>query len=177
VSLPEWQEEAVAKHHDRKSFDCGDVDLNNYLAKHARQAHEAGGAKTYVAVATASSQTVLGYYTLAPGALAYAETPETVRRGLARHVAPVFRLARLATQLGLRGQGLSGQLLLAAGERCLLAAHSVGGVGLLIDAKGERAAAWYESYGAIRLEDRPLSLILPFATVAAAFKADETGQQ
>jgi hypothetical protein len=48
---------------------------------------------------------------------------------------------------------------------------------LLIDAKGERAAAWYESYGAIRLEDRPLSLILPFATVATAFKAAETGQQ
>jgi predicted GNAT family N-acyltransferase len=89
----------------------------------------------------------------------------------------VFRLGRLATQLGLRGQGLGGQLLLAAGERCLLAAQSVGGVGLLIDAKGERAAAWYESYGAIRLEDRPLSLILPFATVAAAFKAAGAGQQ
>ena len=44
----------------------------------------------------------------------------------------------------------------------------VGGVALLIDAKSERAAAWYRGYGAVALEDTPLSLILPLATIAAA---------
>jgi hypothetical protein len=36
------------------------------------------------------------------------------------------------------------------------------------DAKNDRAAGWYESYGALRLEDAHLSLILPLAVAAAA---------
>jgi len=41
---------------------------------------------------------------------------------------------------------------------------------LLIDAKNERAARWYESYGALPLLDAPLSLILPLATAVDALK-------
>jgi hypothetical protein len=67
--------------------------------------------------------------------------------------------------------GLGGQLLLAAGRRCLLASAEVGGVALLIDAKNERVARWYASYGAVPLEDAPLTLLLPLATVEAALKA------
>jgi hypothetical protein len=65
-------------------------------------------------------------------------------------------------------QGLGGQLLVASGTRSLAVAEHVGGVALLIDAKSERAAAWCRRYGAVALEDAPLSLILPLATIAAA---------
>jgi hypothetical protein len=40
----------LAKHHDRAAFDCGDADLNIYLQCYARQNHESGGAKCFVAV-------------------------------------------------------------------------------------------------------------------------------
>jgi predicted GNAT family N-acyltransferase len=80
----------------------------------------------------------------------------------------VFRLGRLAVDHTVQGQGLGGQLLLAAGTRCLAVAEQVGGVALLIDAKSERAATWYRGYGAVALQDAPLSLILPLATIAAA---------
>ncbi len=53
-----------------------------------------------------------------------------------------------------------------AGTRCLAVAEQVGGVALLIDAKSE--TAWYRGYGAVALEDAPMSLILPLATIAAA---------
>ena len=69
-----------------------------------------------------------------------------------------------------QGQGLGGQLLLAAGRRCLLAAAEVGGVVLVIDAKNEGVAGWYASYGAVSLLDAPLTLLLPLATVAAALR-------
>jgi len=65
---------------------------------------------------------------------------------------------------------MGGQLLLAAGRRCLLASAEVGGVVLAIDAKNERVAGWYASYGAVALLDAPLSLLLPLATVEAALK-------
>lgn len=73
--------------------------------------------------------------------------------------------------MNLHGNGLGGQLILAAGRRCLLAATEVGGVAILIDAKSERAAKWYASYGAAALPDRPLSLPLSLATVQAALDA------
>ena len=85
---------------------------------------------------------------------------------------PVFRLARLAVNLSCQGQGLGGQLILAAGRRCLLAATEVGGVAILIDAKSTRAAKWYASYGAIPLKDAPLTLVLPLSTIATALKVD-----
>jgi GNAT superfamily N-acetyltransferase len=70
----------------------------------------------------------------------------------------------------LQGQGIGGQLLLAAGRRCLLASAEVGGVVLVIDAKNERAAGWYAGYGAVPLLDAPLSLLLPLATIEAALR-------
>jgi ribosomal protein S18 acetylase RimI-like enzyme len=65
----------------------------------------------------------------------------------------VFRLECLAVDRTVQGQGLGGQLLSAAGRRCLLAAAEVGGVALLIDAKNERVAGWYEAYRALPLLD------------------------
>jgi hypothetical protein len=56
----------------------------------------------------------------------------------------------------------------------LLVKHSLaslgGGIALAIDAKSERAAAWYTRFGAVRLVDDPLKLVLPFAVVADAAK-------
>ena len=71
----------------------------------------------------------------------------------------------------LQGQGLGGQLLLAAGRRCLLASAEVGGVVLVIDAKNDRVAGWYAGFGAVPLVDAPLSLLLPLAMIEAALKA------
>ena len=171
MSLPAWHEEPIAKQHDRASFDCGDAPLNDFLRRYARQGHESGAAKTFLAIDDTDSKTVLGFYSLAPGALAYADTPELVRRGLARHDVPGFRLARLATDFRWQGQSLGGQLLAAAARRCLRAAAEVGGVVLIIDAKNDHAARWYASYGAVPLNNRPLTLVMSLATFAADLKA------
>lgn len=165
--LPIWHEEPIGKQHDRGAFDCGDEALNQFLNRHARQSHEKGGAKTYLAVSE-NNEKVLGYYSLSPASIAYERAPEVIKRGLARHDVPVFRLGRLAIDLSVQSQGLGGQLLLAAGRRCLLVAAQVGGVALLIDAKNERVAEWYASYGAVPLLDAHLSLLLPFKTIHAA---------
>ena len=170
MTLPAWHEEPIERRHDRKSFDCGDAALNEFLQRYARQSHELGAAKTILAIDDADNKTILGFYSLAPGALAYAETPEIMRRGLARHDVPGFRLARIATDLRVQGQGLGGQILAAAARRCLRAAAEVGGVILIIDAKGERAADWYASYGAVPLKDKPLTLVMSLATFAADLK-------
>ena len=168
-----WHEESIHKKHNREGFDCGEAALNEFLRRYARKSHELGGAKTFLAIDDADDKTILGFYSLSPAAVAYARTPEATRRGLARHDVPGFRLARLAVDRRFQGQGIGGQLLLAAGLRCLRAAAEVGGVVLVIDAKNDRVARWYASYGAVPLLDAPLSLLLPLATIEAALKKAE----
>jgi GNAT superfamily N-acetyltransferase len=171
VTAPAWRESPVSKLHDREAFDCGDAQLNEFICRHARQSHERGGAKTFVASPMADKRSVLGFYSLSPASIDHARTPALVRKGLARYEVPVFRLGRLAVDLRMQGLGLGGQLLLAAGRRCIHAAAEVGGVALLIDAKDDRVAGWYKSYGALSLLDAPLSLVLPLDTIAAALAA------
>jgi len=163
-----WREEAISKRHDRKNFDCGSAELNEYLRRYARQNHESGGAKTFVAVPLADPDRILGYYSISPGAIEFAKVPAALTRRLGRYEIPVFRLARLAVSLSIQGSGLGAALLLAAGARALSVAVEVGGVALAIDAKNERAAAWYERFGAMRLLDDSTKLILPLTTIADA---------
>jgi GNAT superfamily N-acetyltransferase len=165
-----WHEEPISRKHLREAFDCGEDALNEFLRRYARKSHELGGAKTFLAIDDADNETILGFYSLAPTSLEYARTPGLIRRGLARHDVPGFRLARLAVDRMRQGQGMGGQLLLAAGRRCLAASAEVGGVMLVIDAKNERVAGWYSSYGAMPLLDAPLSLLLPLTTLEAALK-------
>src|SRR5579871_1215050 len=158
MTLPAWHEEAIAKKHDRKAFDCGQDELNRFLQQFARQAHEHGASKTYVAVDDADGKTILGYYTLSPAQVDFYRVPEVARLKLGRYDVGGFRLARLAVSQSLQGQGLGGQLLVGAARRCMRASQEVGGTALMIDAKDETVARWYTSYGAVRLTDAPLSL-------------------
>jgi GNAT superfamily N-acetyltransferase len=171
MSVPAWHEEPIGRQHDREAFDCGEAALNEFLRRYARKSHELGGAKTFLAIDDGDHKTVLGFYSLSPASVEYARTPEVVKHGLARYDVPVFRLARVAVDRRMQGQGLGGQLLLAAGRRCLLASAEVGGVALLIDAKTERAARWYAGYGAVPMLDAPLSLLLPLKTIETALRA------
>ncbi len=165
-----WREEPIAKHHDRRNFDCGVPALNDYLDRFARQNHETGGAKTFVAVSLGEPSRVLGYYSISPGSIEFAYVPVKLTKKLGRYDVPIFRLARLAVSLSAQGKGLGAELLFAAGERALAVAAEVGGVALAIDAKDKRAAEWYERFGAMPLLDDPLKLILPLDLIASAIK-------
>lgn len=165
MNLPAWHEEPINKQHNRAAFNCGDDVLDLFFHRHARQSHEKGGSKTFLAIDDADNSKILGFYSISPASVLYKSTPKIIKCGLARHDVPVFRLARLAVDCSVQGLGLGGQLLLAAGRRCLLVSAEVGGVALLIDAKNEKVVKWYSSYGAIPLLDAPLSLLLPFKTI------------
>lgn len=167
MTIPVWHEEPIAKSHNRHAFDCGDAQLNEFLRRYARQSHEQQASKTFCAIDDEHPDRILGFYTIAPASIRHDSVPEVMTKGLARHDVPGFRLARIATDLSVAGQGLGGQLLAAAALRCLRAATQVGGVLLIIDAKHERAAAWYASYGAEPLFGNPLTLVMTLATFEA----------
>ncbi|BBU60739.1 acetyltransferase [Methylosinus sp. C49] len=167
-----WEEAPLGKRHDRNAFECGEDILDTYLKRYARQNHESGGAKCFVATPRDAPARILGFYTLSPASIEFSRAPSVVTRGLGRYEVPAFRLGRLAVDRSVQGRGLGGRLLLRAAERCVTVAREVGGVALLIDAKSDPAAQWYETYGASRLLDAPLSLVLPFSVVLQALKQE-----
>ncbi|MDQ0468520.1 GNAT family N-acetyltransferase [Labrys wisconsinensis] len=171
MTLPAWREEPIAKAHDRASFDCGDRQMNEFLRRFARQSHAQNAAKTFCAIDSAAPTRILGFYSIAPSAVAHDNVPASMTKGLARHEVSGFKLARLATDITVAGQGLGGQLLAAAALRCLRLADQGGGILMIIDAKHERAAHWYASYGAEALAGKPLTLVMSLATFAADLKA------
>ncbi|MCM2441351.1 GNAT family N-acetyltransferase [Agrobacterium vitis] len=171
MSIPPWHEEAIQKSHDRASFDCGDGPMNAFLQRFARQGHEQNAAKTFCAIDNAIPNRILGFYTVAPASVAHETVPVAMTRGLARHDVPGFRLARLATDQTMARQGLGGQLLAAAALRCLRLASEGGGILLVIDAKSQRAADWYASFGAEPLQGKPLTLVMSLATFAPDLRA------
>jgi GNAT superfamily N-acetyltransferase len=160
--------EAVRKDHRRDTFDCGAPELNEYLANYARQNHELGLTKTYVAVKT-PDPTVLGYYSLCMGSVLTAHFPPEEVRRFPKYPVPVVHLARLATDRRVRGQGLGALLLVHALRKSYEASRQIASYAVEAIAKDEKARSFYLKYGFKPLIDDPLHLYLSMKTVAKLF--------
>ena len=152
--------EPLQRDHDRSRFHCGEPALDEYLARFARQNHESGVTRTFVAVRDAEPSVVLGYYSLTVGALDKKNLPLTAAKRLPSFPLPIARLARLAVDRDMQGKGLGEDLLLDALTRCLRIAEDVGIIAVVIDAKHDRAKAFYARYEFEALPDQPLTLWL-----------------
>ncbi|MCX7864852.1 MAG: GNAT family N-acetyltransferase [Novosphingobium sp.] len=130
--------------HEVDAFDCGKEPLNRFLQRHALVNQKAGSAKTWVVCR--ERQRVVGYYSLAVGAVEHAGAPGRVSKGLARHPIPVMLLARLAIDRSEQGKGLGRALLRDALLRTAQAADIAGIRALLVHAKDDEARAWYERF-------------------------------
>src|SRR5436305_1601665 len=110
--LVDWRVQALHRDHDRAAFGCGEPALDEYLSKYARQNHESGVARTFIAVRASEPAVILGYYSLAAGAIPRAELPsqEVQRFRFPRFPLPVARLARLAVDRSQQGKGIGGSV-------------------------------------------------------------------
>jgi len=135
--------EKLNEAHDIDAFQCGKEPLDRFLKRFALVNQKAGGAQTYVVCR--GQGRVVGYYSLAVGAVEHAEAPGRISRGLARHPIPVMLLARLAVDRTEQGQGLGKALLKDGLLRTAQAADIAGIRALLVHAKDDEARVWYEN--------------------------------
>ena len=138
--------ELITAAHSVSDFDCGKEALNLYLKRFALTNTAAGCARSFVVCPT-GTQRVIGYYSLAAGAVELAHVPERVAKGLPKHPVSVVLLARLAADRTFHGQGLGKELLRDALFRSLAAAERIGIRAVLVHAKDEAAARFYTHYG------------------------------
>ena len=137
------QVEKLAASHSLDAFDCGKEPLDRFLKRFAFTNQKSGSAQTYVVCR--GEARVVGYYSLAVGAVEHADAPERIGKGLAKHPIPVMLLARLAIDRTEQGRGLGKALLKNALLRTVQAADIAGIRALLVHAKDDDARAWYES--------------------------------
>ncbi len=148
--------EKLRKEHVLAAFDCGQTDLNAWLLKYALQNQASNSAQTYVGVV---NDQVVGYYSLAVGQVEYAEAPERVQKGLARHPVPIMLLARLAVHKDWQGKGIGKGLLKDAVLRTMQAADIAGIRALALHAKDDQARRYYEQFDFIPSPTDPLHLL------------------
>lgn len=157
----------LSKSHDRKSFNCGERSLNEYLQQYASQDIKRRINKVFVLSPPDTPQKVIGYYSLSAGSLDANDLPEKLRRRLPRYPVPVVLLGKLAIAESHQNQGLGSILLADALQRVALASQVMAVYALVIDALNEQAAEFYRQFGFITLPSHPLKLFLPMDTVAA----------
>lgn len=151
--------------HNRADFDCGVPALNEYLQRYADQHRKRGISSAYVLIEPCAPERILGYYTLSAAEIDTSLLAEKDRQKLPRYPVPCFRLGRLACRADEQGRGIGKRLLACAIERCLIARVLVAAYALIVDAKDDRAKAFYAHFGFVQLLSRPMVMFLPLAAM------------
>ena len=161
--------EPLGKKHDRATFFCGKDSLDQYLKNQAGQA--VGKNLTAVFVLTPDGKTIAGYYTLSSYAVKLDEIPEDIAKKLTRmQEIPATLLGRLARSVDFRGQGIGETLLVDALKKALQNSTHVASWAVIVDAKDEEAAEFYQRYGFISFPSRPNRLFLPMTSIQRVFR-------
>jgi ribosomal protein S18 acetylase RimI-like enzyme len=158
--------EPLGKHHDRARFSCGQSDLDDWFRLRAGQDERRNVARVFVAVD--ADRGVIGFYSLSSLSLSLENLPEEVAHKLPRYDAiPAALIGRLARDERVRGQGVGELLLADAIQRILGAGRSIAVFAIVVDAKDERAVAFYKAFGFRVFPLQPNRLFLLTATAAA----------
>lgn len=162
--MANWIIQPFGNHHERASFSCGRPSLDNFIHVLVSQYEKRSLGRTFVATVPDETR-VVGYYTLAAGAIAFAQLPADASRKLPKHPVPIVLLGRLAVDASAQGKRLGETLLLDALQRSLDLSDVLGIHAVEVNALDDLAAAFYRKYGFTPLLDNPLHLFLPMTIV------------
>lgn len=156
----------LGKQHDRKSFDCGESSLNQYLHRYASQDIRRRVNRVFGASPPGTPRQIIGYYSLSAGGLNATDLPDEFRRRLPRYPVPVVLLGRLAVAESYQGKGLGSILLADALQRIAQATQVMAVYAVVVDALNDPTAKFYRQFEFIPLPSQPLKLFLPMESVA-----------
>ena len=154
--------------HDRSGFSCGVEPLNTYLQNQAGQDMKRRVAACFVAVENTTGL-IAGYYTLSACHVYLDALDENWRRKLPRYpTVPAVRLGRLAIDTAFQGQKLGSTLLANAVARTFRSEIATNM--MVVDAKNEDAAAFYQHHGFRRDPKQPLCLFAPLSRMLVSLR-------
>lgn len=143
------------------NFHCGCQPLDDYIRFYASQDVRKNVARVFIAVPEKDPQHLAGFYTLSAGSVSCSSLPPTLVRKLPRYPVPVALIGRLATDRNFQGKGLGSILLADACQKVSQASRVLAVAGIVVDAKDDEAASFYEHFGFIRLQGKTDKMLLP----------------
>lgn len=155
--------ELLSRNHDRTQFDCGSEPLNLYLQTTARKHMARGISKTFVLV-NPNAKSIIGYFTLSAAEITKSDLPAEIAKRMPKTLVVVL-LGRLAVDKSYQGKGIGLVLLHEAVTKTVHAAENIGICGMMVKAKDEKAAAFYDHYGFQRGENDDHLLFLPTSSL------------
>ena len=165
VSFPDgFLIEQLDRRHPRKSFDCGQDEVNTWLRKHARQSQDKRLSVTRVLLAP--DRRIAGYYTLAIGQISMDELPPEEARKLPRTLLPVITLAWMGVARPWQGAGFGGRLLARALTDCYRTGQDLPVVAVILDCLDQAAKRFYKRFDFRELPGHGLKLFLSWRELA-----------
>lgn len=164
MNIGPFKVEVLRADHQRNEFECGDVDLDRYFKTQVTQDVRRHVAHCFVAVNSLGQ--VAGYYTLAAASVLLSDLPQSLAKKLPRYpMVPVAKMGRLAVSQSAQHVGLGSALLADALTRVFQA--DVAAYAMVVDAKHQEAALFYEKHGFKQFSSQPMSLWLPMNAVVS----------
>lgn len=161
--------EPLGKHHNRKTFSSGQTELDDWFQRRASQDERRNIARVFVA--SDDGLGIVGFYSLSSFTLSLTDLPDETARRLPRYDAiPAALIGRLARDVRVRGRGIGELLLADAIRRILGAAGTLAIFAILVEAKDNASATFYEKFGFRRFPLRPGRLFLLTSSAAAAIE-------
>ncbi|HAK98467.1 MAG TPA: N-acetyltransferase [Rhodobiaceae bacterium] len=149
------------KKHDRKSFDCGVEALNLYLQRAANQDSKRSITRVHVMV---EGERIIGFFTLSGHSVLRDNLPDGVKISSYKDL-PFLLLGRLAVDVEFQGRGYGDLLIYHAFKKTASIAEDAGILGIVVEAKDDKAASFYNGIGFLPLEATPQRMVLTIQTI------------
>jgi GNAT superfamily N-acetyltransferase len=141
--------EPLTREHNRKLFDCGEIEVTSFLREKALQDQERDLSRTMVLIDEQTSpHKIIGFHTLLMLQVRQEEIPNDrprITRGI-----PVILLGQLGIALNFQEKGFGDLLLMDVQARTVEISEKIGIRALMLDARNERLAEWYEKHDFVR---------------------------
>jgi len=162
--------EILNTYHNRKTFQCGNSILDNYLKIQANQDIKRKLTACFILNDTANNN-VKAFYTLSNYSIPNKSIPETYRKKFPKSYSsiPTTLLGRLAVDNRFKGQNLGRLLLIDALKRSYNISKSIGSFAVIVDPIDNDAINFYTKFGFKMLPNNG-RMFLPMKTIEMLFK-------
>ena len=151
------------KGHNRKNFDSGNNEINNFLKQQANQTAKKSYSQTHILTNEEKPEEIIGFYTLT-SLLIDKPLQHQINFNYPHELFGV-NLARMGIDVKFQGNKFSNYLVIDAIEKTAYIDSNMGTQGLFLDAKNTELVEYYKKYGFELILDESLKMWLPIGLI------------
>lgn len=162
--------------HDRKSFDCGEEELNDFIQTKAYKHMKSGISQTMVLTSASPLPSgklpICAFYTVTPSSIERKTLPQQLAKKLPHYPVPVFLLAQLAVHSEHCRQGIGKITLIKSLEHFYHINTHMPAYAVIVDCLNNSAKQFYEKFGfkPLNITNDRTRLYLPMKTIKQLFE-------